>query len=115
MVGAPSWVRKSFCDGPGGEERGDVVEVGLEVAGEVGVVGDEDGLAGEGAAGVLEVEDLLDGGLGLGEGVGGEASDGEVGEEVVAVDGGVEGVGGGPEEGGLGEGRGEEVLAGGAR
>ena len=46
---------------------------------------------------------------------GGEASDGEVGEEVVAVDGGVEGVGGGPEEGGPGEGRGEEVLPGGCR
>ena len=43
----------------------------------------------------------------------GEASEGEVGEEIVAVDGGVEGVGGGPEEGGPGEGRGEEVLPGG--
>ena len=95
--GRRPWWRRSelgeeeLLDGPRGEERGDVVGVGLEVAGEVGVVGDEDGLSGEGAAGVLEVEDLLDGVLGLGEGGGGDASEGEVGEEVVAVDGGVGG------------------------
>ena len=99
--------------GPVGDEGGDVVDVGLEVpGGEVGLVGDEDGLSVEGEAGVLEVEDLVDGVLGLVDRVGGETTDGEVGEEVVAVDGGEGGVGGCPEEGGLGEGGGEEVLAG---
>jgi hypothetical protein len=87
---------------------------GLEVAGLVGVVGDEDGLAVETSPGVLEVEDLLDSRGGLGERAGGDPSEGEVGEEVVAVDGGVEGIGGGPEEGGLREGSGEEVLPGGS-
>ena len=74
-----------------------VVGMGLEVTGAVGVVGDDDGRAVEGAALGFEVEDLVDEGAGLLDGRGGESTEGEVGEGVLAVDGGVEGVGGGPD------------------
>ena len=87
---------------PSGEEgRLDVAGVGLEVAGEVGVVGDEGGVAVEVLALGLPVEDLGDHGLGLVQRGGGKPSDGEVGEEIVPVEGGESGVGGGPDVGGL--------------
>ena len=89
---------------PPGEQGGrDRVGMGLEVTGAVGVVGDDDGRAVEGAALGFEVEDLADEGAGLLDGRGGESTEGEVGEGVLAVDGGVEGVGGGPDGGGLEE------------
>ena len=86
---------------PSGEEGAlDVAGVGLEVAGEIGVVGDEGGRSVEVLALGLPVEDLRDHGLGLVEGGGGKPPDGEVGEEIVAVEGGESGVGGGPDVGG---------------
>jgi hypothetical protein len=83
--GGAELCEEELLDGARGEESGDLVLVGLEVSGQVGVVGDEGGLSGEGEAGVLEVEDLLDGGLGLGEGGGVEAPDGDVGERVLPL------------------------------
>ena len=65
----------------GEEGRLDVAHVGLEVAGDVGVVGDEGDLAVEVLALGLPVEDLGDHRLGLLEGCGGEPSDGEIGQE----------------------------------
>ena len=79
---------------PPGEEGGlDVAGFGLEVAGGIGVVGDEGDPSVEVVALGLPVEDLLDHGLGLLEGRRREASDREVGKGIVAIDGGESGVG----------------------
>ena len=94
----------------GGEEAvGDVLDVGLEVPGDVGVVGDEGGVAVERERSVLPVEELGDEGVSLVESPRGESSDGEVGERVVSVDGGERRIGDGPEvRGPRSTGRGEE-------
>jgi len=85
----------------GEEASSDVGDVGLEVAAEVGVVGDERRGSGESLCGVLPGEELGDEAAGLVEVGGGEAADGEVGQRVLAVDGGEQRVGGGPEVRGL--------------
>ena len=85
---------------PARKERLDVPGVGLEVPGEVGVVGDEGGSSVEVVALGLPVEDLGDHRLGLLQRGGGKPSDGEVGKEIVPVESGESGVGGGPDVGG---------------
>jgi hypothetical protein len=97
------------------QKRRDLVLVRLEVTRAVGIVRDERDLSGEGPPGGLEGEDLRDGGLGLLECGRVDSADGDVGERVLAVDGGVERIGRGPEIRRPGQERGEEVGARGAR
>ena len=101
-VAPPSVADEEALGVPGSEEGLlDVGDVGLEVPGLVGVVGDEGDVAGKVVFRVLPVEDLLDEGVGLLEVRGGEASEGEVGEEVLSVDRGEGRVRGGPQVRGL--------------
>ena len=76
---------------------GDLIGIGFEVSGPVGVVRDEDDRgAGEADVTCLIGDDLVHHRPGFGERRGGETSDGEVGQDVVAVHGGEGRVGGGP-------------------
>jgi hypothetical protein len=81
----------------GGSE---LVGVGVEVAGVVGIVGDEDHGGGRGRGVGFVADDFVDEDASLVEARRRELSDGEVGKRILAVDGGVGGVGGGPEVGG---------------
>ena len=97
--GAALLAQEDGLDGmAGGEQGGDPLGAALEIAAAVGIVRDEDGRPlGKGQAGGLERDDLVHERVGFLQGRGGEPAEGEVRQQVVAVDRRVGGIGGGPQ------------------